>query len=104
MENIVVLITAANHEEAGRIAHALVDARLAGCANIVGGIRSIYRWEGRTQDDQEVLMIVKTRKHLFERLSIRVTELHSYRVPEIIAIPIVGGSEEYLTWLKEVTD
>ncbi len=104
MENIVVFITTSNNEEAARIAHALVEARLAGCANIVGGIRSIYRWEDRIEDEPEVLIVVKTRRKLFEGLSRKVKELHSYRVPEIIAIPVVEGSEDYLKWLKEVTD
>ncbi|HEX8949809.1 MAG TPA: divalent-cation tolerance protein CutA, partial [Dissulfurispiraceae bacterium] len=85
------------------IATALVGERLAGCANIVKGIRSIYSWQGKIEDDPEVLMIVKTQRHLFEPLKKRVKELHSYTVPEVIAIPVVEGSEEYLSWLKDVT-
>ena len=103
MESIVVYITAPNEEEAAKIAIALVGERLAGCANIVKGIRSIYNWQGKIEDDPEVLMIVKTQRHLFEPLKKRVKELHSYTVPEVIAIPVVEGSEEYLAWLKDVT-
>ncbi|WP_333656562.1 divalent-cation tolerance protein CutA [Dissulfurispira sp.] len=104
MEAIVVYITAPNEDEAARIAKAIVEERLAGCANIVKGIRSIYSWQGKIEDDAEVLMIVKTQRHLFEPLKRRVKELHSYTVPEIIALPIIEGSEDYLNWLKEVTE
>ena len=103
MDAIVVYITSPNEDEAARIAKAIVDERLAGCVNIVKGIRSIYSWQGKIEDDSEVLMIVKTQKHLFERLKMRVKELHSYTVPEIIALPVVEGSEDYLNWLKEAT-
>jgi len=104
MEAIVVYITAPNEDEAARIAKALVEERLAGCVNIVKGIRSIYSWEGKTQDDQEVLMITKTQRYLFGPLMDRVRELHSYTVPEVIALPVIEGSEDYLNWLKEVTE
>lgn len=103
MKAIVVYITAPNEDEAARIAKAIVEERLAGCVNIVKGIRSIYSWQGKIEDESEVLMIVKTREELFESLSRRVKELHSYTVPEIIAIPIIDGSGDYLNWLKEVT-
>lgn len=103
MEVIVVYITAPNEEDAVKISRAVVEERLAGCVNIVKGIRSIYSWQGKIEDDSEVLMIAKTQRHLFESLKKRVKELHSYTVPEIIALPVVEGSEDYLNWLKEVT-
>jgi periplasmic divalent cation tolerance protein len=103
MDNIVVFITASNEDEAANISKALIVAKLAGCVNIIKGIRSIYNWEGKIEDEPEVLMIAKTREHLFESLSKKVKELHSYTVPEIIAVPIVKGSQDYLTWLKNVT-
>jgi periplasmic divalent cation tolerance protein len=103
MEAIVVYITAPNEDEAARIAKAIVEERLAGCVNIIKGIRSIYSWQGKVVDDSEVLMIAKTQRHLFEPLKMRVKELHSYTVPEIIALLIIEGSEDYLNWLKEVT-
>ncbi|MCL4456575.1 MAG: divalent-cation tolerance protein CutA [Nitrospirae bacterium] len=101
MEAIVVYITAPNEDEAAKIAKTLVEQRLAACVNIVRGIRSIYTWQGKIEDDAEVLMIAKTQLHLFESLKNRVKELHSYTVPEIIASPIIDGSEDYLNWLKE---
>lgn len=104
MEAIVIYITAPTEDEAARIAKTIVEERLAGCINIVKGIRSIYSWQGKIEDDAEVLMIVKTQRHLFEPLKRRVKELHSYTVPEIIASPVVEGSEDYLNWLKEVTE
>lgn len=103
MNETVVFITASTEDEAANIAKALVEARLAGCVNIIKNIRSIYSWEGKIEDEAEVLMIVKTRKALIDSLVKKVKELHSYTVPEIIALPVVEGSEDYLEWLKEVT-
>jgi periplasmic divalent cation tolerance protein len=103
MENIIVFITAPKEEEAAAISSALVEAGLAGCVNIIRSIRSIYKWEGKIEDEAEVLMIAKTQRHLFDPLSKKVRELHSYKVPEIIAMPIVEGSGDYLKWLKDVT-
>ena len=102
-KGIVVYITAPNEDEAARMAKALVEARLAGCVNIIRNIRSIYSWQGRIEDEPEVLMVVKTQKSLFEELSKKVRELHSYSVPEIFALPKVEGSQEYIRWLNEVT-
>jgi periplasmic divalent cation tolerance protein len=104
MQSIVVFITAPNESEAATIAFSLVQERLVGCVNIIKGIRSIYSWMGKIQDETEVLMIAKTRESLFEALSRKVKELHSYAVPEILAVPCVKGSADYLTWLEEVTD
>jgi len=103
VEALIIYITAPNEEEGSRIARALVEERLAGCVNIVKTIRSIYRWQENIEDDTETLMIVKTQKRLFESLENRVRELHSYTVPEIIAVPVVEGSRAYLKWLEEVT-
>ncbi len=103
MNEIVVFITASGEDEAVKIARQLVEARLAGCVNIIKNIRSVYRWEETVEDEPEVLMVVKTRKSLFQELVKKVKELHSYTVPEIIALPIVEGSEDYLKWLRDVT-
>jgi len=103
MENIVVLMTASDEDEAATIARAVVDSGLAGCVNIVKGVRSIYRWKGKIEDEAEVLMIAKTTKDKFGELSKKVKEMHSYTVPEIIAFPIVEGSREYLDWLRDAT-
>jgi periplasmic divalent cation tolerance protein len=104
MDEIVVFITASDEDEAAKIAKALVESRLAGCVNIIKDIRSIYSWQGKIENEKEVLMIVKTQKALFNSLMKKVKELHSYTVPEIIALPIITGSEDYLKWLKEVTE
>jgi periplasmic divalent cation tolerance protein len=103
MDNLIVFITASGEDEAAKISRALVEARLAGCVNIIKNIRSIYSWQGKIEDEKEVLMVAKTQKPLFDSLMKRVKELHSYTVPEIIALPITQGSEDYLKWLKEVT-
>ena len=97
--SIVVFITVPNDKEAVKIARILVEERLAACVNIVKGIQSIYRWQDKIEDNAEVIMIAKTKKSLFNDLSARVKELHSYDVPEIIALPVVDGSEEYLKWM-----
>jgi periplasmic divalent cation tolerance protein len=103
MEEIVAFITASDEKEAAKIAKALVEAKLAGCVNIIKDIRSIYNWQGKIEDEKEVLMVVKTQKILFDSLVKKVKELHSYTVPEIIALPIIQGSEDYLKWLEEAT-
>ena len=103
MDEIIVFITASHEDEAAKIARSLVDARLAGCVNIIRNIRSIYRWQDKVEDEPEVLMVLKTQKSLFNSLAEEVKRLHSYEVPEIIAIPLVEGSEDYLKWLGEVT-
>lgn len=103
-EPIVILITAPGEEEAAGLARALVEAKLAACVNMVSNVRSIYSWKGSIEDDREQLMIVKTQRHLFDRLAAKVREIHSYDVPEIIALPIVEGSPDYLKWLQESID
>jgi periplasmic divalent cation tolerance protein len=101
---IVVFVTAGSEAEAETIAKALVEERLAACVNILSPIRSIYRWEGKVTDDQERLLIIKTRAERFSAVEARVKTLHSYQVPEVIALPIVQGSEGYLRWLLEEAD
>lgn len=103
MNYIVVFVTTSNEEEASKIARALVEKRLAGCVNIVKNIRSIYTWKDNIEDEAETLMIIKTKRELYKQLIYTVKELHSYTVPEVIALPIIEGSEDYLRWLDEVT-
>lgn len=100
-QSIVVLITAPSAEKAAELGRAIVEERLAACANIVPGVRSIYRWEGKVCDDAEVLMVVKTQQALFDRLEARVKALHPYDCPEIIALPIVRGHAPYLQWIAD---
>jgi periplasmic divalent cation tolerance protein len=99
----VVFVTAANEESAAAIGRALVEERLAACANLVGPIRSIYRWKDNVEDATEHLLIIKTRASLYAALEKRVKELHSYEVPEIIAVKIESGSPQYLAWIHEST-
>jgi periplasmic divalent cation tolerance protein len=103
IEYLVVLCTVGSEEEGVRIAKELVSADLAACVNIVPKLRSVYRWKGKICDDPEMLLIIKTRKELFQKVNNRIVGLHSYEVPEVVAIPIVLGSEPYLRWLLEVT-
>ena len=99
-ELVVVYITAPSADEGARIARALVEERLAACVNRIGGVSSIYRWQGKVEESAEELLIVKTSREKFEALRQRVGELHRYSVPEIIALPIIDGSESYLDWLR----
>jgi periplasmic divalent cation tolerance protein len=103
-ESIVVLITCGSEEEAAKIANSLVEERLAACVNIISPVRSTYRWEGKIWDEREWMLIIKTQKRRFEELEKKVKSLHSYSVPEIIALPIVEGSASYLKWLEENTE
>ena len=98
---IVVFVTAGSAEEGERIAAALVEERLAACVNRLSGVRSVYRWEGKVERADEELLVIKSRRALFDRVKKRVAELHSYSVPEIIALPLVDGSDSYLRWLDE---
>lgn len=101
---IVVLVTAASEKEGEKMAQALVKEKLAACANIVSGLKSVFRWKGKISTDEEVLLLIKTKDRLFEKLKKRVIELHSYEIPEIIALGILAGHEKYLDWLKKETE
>ena len=98
-DKIVVLVTCGSGEEAGRIAQALVQERLAACVNITSPIRSIYRWHGEVCDEPEVLLIIKTVRGLFDAVRRAVEKLHSYQVPEVVCLPIIDGAPNYLNWL-----
>jgi len=102
-EAILVLITAASQEEADKIARTLLAERLAACVNILPEVRSLFSWENKLSEEKEALLVVKSRRPLFRQMVLRVKALHSYTVPEIIAIPIVEGSASYLKWIHEVT-
>src|SRR5512144_2282360 len=95
---LVVLVTAPTPERAAEIARALVEERLAACGNVVPGVRSIYRWEGKVEDEAEALLVLKTTQARFEALRERVLALHPYAVPEVLALPVVAGSAPYLAW------
>ena len=99
----VVFMTAPTFKEAERIADELVCRRLAACVNIISGIKSVYWWDGKPCRDNEVFFIAKTTEKLFPSLMSYVKKVHSYKVPEIIFIPIQDGLPEYLSWIKDVT-
>jgi periplasmic divalent cation tolerance protein len=98
---IVIFVTAGSEAEAETIARALVEERLVACVNILSPIRSLYRWEGAVADDREWLLLIKTQTDRFSAVEARVKELHSYQVPEVIALPIAAGADGYLRWLQE---
>lgn len=100
-EGIIVLMTAANREEAVRIAEMLVSTLLAGCVQILPEIQSIYRWQGEVARESEVLLLCKTTSASFDELERRVREIHSYEIPEIVALPVTQVSAPYLQWLQE---
>jgi periplasmic divalent cation tolerance protein len=102
-EYAVVFITVGSRAEAVKISDALLEGRAAACVNTVPGVSSHYLWQGKLETDAELLLIVKTRLALIPEVNRIVSELHSYDVPEVIALPIIGGSPEYLDWLGEVT-
>ena len=101
---IVVFMTAANGEEATRLAEMLVGAHLAACVQILPEMESVYRWQGKIERQSEVLLLVKTTRGKFDDLEREVRALHSYDTPEIVAVPIVNGSAPYLQWLIDATD
>jgi len=102
-QGIVVFITAGTDEEAKGIADKLLDQKKAACVNIIPKIDSHFWWQGKKEKSREVLLIVKSRGSLLDDIIRLVKEAHSYEVPEIIAIPIVGGNQDYLNWIKETT-
>ena len=103
-EAIVVFMTAANPEEATRLADMLIGARLAACVQILRGVESVYRWEGKVERQAETLLVAKTSTEKFGELEREVRALHSYEIPEIVAVPIRAGSAPYLQWLADSLD
>jgi periplasmic divalent cation tolerance protein len=101
--HIVVFITAPSVDEADKIADVLVGQRKAACVNIVPQVRSRFWWQGKIESEEEALLIVKTRSELLDEVIGLVKANHSYEVPEVVALPIAGGNEDYLNWLDEET-
>jgi periplasmic divalent cation tolerance protein len=99
-DKILVLSTCAAEADAERLARALLDARLAACVNVVPGVRSFYRWKGEIESEVEFMLIIKTSRDLFPALRAEVEKLHPYEVPELLAVPILDGAENYLAWLQ----
>jgi len=98
---MVVLMTAPDEATGADLATRLVEERLAACVNIVPGIRSVFRWEGRIQDDAEVMLVGKTVASSLDALRARVLQLHPYDVPELLALPVAHGNGSYLDWVRE---
>jgi periplasmic divalent cation tolerance protein len=103
MDEIVVLVTAGSETEASSIAKALVEQGLVACVNILPGVRSVFQWEGKVTEEYEYLLVAKTVSQAFERVAAAVKAIHSYSVPEVIALPIQQGLPEYLAWVRDVT-
>ncbi|OQX95925.1 cytochrome C biogenesis protein CcdA [candidate division KSB1 bacterium 4572_119] len=100
---VLILVTTANKAEAEQISQSLVEKKLIACCNIVDSVESIFYWKNEICKESEVLMLLKTKKELFTLVEKEIKQLHSYENPEIVALPIICGSEEYLSWVKAET-
>jgi periplasmic divalent cation tolerance protein len=98
-DKVVVLTTCDSQEQAGRLARHLIEHRLAACVNILPAARSVYRWKDQIEEAAEFVLVIKSRRDVFQKLREAIAHLHTYEVPEIIALPVVDGSEAYLNWL-----
>ena len=104
IQYFVILCTASGIEEGQKIARNLVEARLAACVNLVKNVVSIFTWKGAVNEAEECLLVIKTRTELIHEIIERIKSLHSYDVPEIIALPITDGNSAYLDWIQEATN
>lgn len=100
---IIILVTCVSKKEAENIVNALLKKRLIACGNIISGVESKFWWSGRIDKAKEILILLKARKKDFKKIGKEIKRIHSYEVPEVIAIPIISGNEKYLDWLKEET-
>ena len=103
MEFIVIYCTVPNKKEGKEIARILVESQLAACVNIIDKIESVFSWDGEFCEEKEALLIIKTKKELFENVKLMIQKLHSYTVPEVIALPIIEADETYLKWIAHET-
>lgn len=99
--HIVIFVTASSRKEALRIAQGLIKNKLAACVNIVGGVESLFWWQGKVDCAREILLVIKSKKEKLSRIIKQVKSMHSYDVPEIIALPVAGGYKDYLKWINE---
>ncbi len=100
-QNVIVIVATSSKSEAEKIALNLLNEKLIGCANILSPVTSVYYWSSKIEKSEEHLVLMKSRVDLFEKLTKKVKSLHSYDVPEILALPIVKGSKDYLAWLND---
>jgi periplasmic divalent cation tolerance protein len=98
---VIIFCTCGTHDEALTIANSLIEARLAACVNVLPAVQSIYRWQGKIETAHEVLLIIKTTQEHFTAVQDHITQLHTYDTPEIVAIPVIDGSDEYVAWLRD---
>jgi periplasmic divalent cation tolerance protein len=98
-DKIVVLSTCANESDAGKLARALVEGRLAACASVIPGVRSYYHWQGALETSDEAMLLIKTSRDRFAALKAELERIHPYEVPEVLALQVVEGAENYLTWI-----
>ncbi|MFC1666276.1 divalent-cation tolerance protein CutA [Candidatus Omnitrophota bacterium] len=103
MRHVIVFITASNRREAKKISQALLDKRIIACSNILGNIDSFFWWRGKKEKARECLLVTKTTKPLLKKVIKAVKTVHSYEVPEVIAVPIIAGHKPYLDWINKVT-
>ncbi len=99
-DKIVVFSACSTPEKAAAIARKLVDAHLAACVNVVCGVRSFYRWKGVIEQAPECMLVIKSSRDLFDRLRLELEKAHTYEVPEVVAVPVVAGSPNYLNWIE----
>ena len=100
-DKVVIIVTAASEAECRQIARHLVETKLAACVNITAPVRSLYRWEGEIVEDNEHLLIIKSTRELFPEIASAVARVHTYQTPEIICLPIIAGSPNYLQWISD---
>jgi periplasmic divalent cation tolerance protein len=102
-DRVMLYVTCGSHDEALKIGRALVDERLCACANVLSPHTAVYRWEGKVQEDIETGLLLKTRRELIDRATARIKALHSYTVPCVVALPVVGGNPDFLAWIAAET-
>jgi periplasmic divalent cation tolerance protein len=100
-DKVVIMVTASSRRECSKIARRLIEEKLAACVNISQPIQSIYRWEGKIEQDKEFLLFIKTKRDLFQQVRAEIALVHSYHTPEIICLPIIDGSPNYLQWVSD---
>ena len=100
-DKVVIMVTASTRRECRRIARRLIEEKLAACVNITQPIQSVYRWEGKIDHSRELLMFIKTNRDLFPQIKAEISLIHSYHTPEIICLPIIDGSQNYLQWVSD---
>jgi periplasmic divalent cation tolerance protein len=100
-DKVVIFVTAASRDECKKIACHLVETRLAACVNISQPIESVYRWEGQIAEEKEFLLIIKSTRELFPEIKTEISKIHSYHTPEIICLPVIDGSRNYLQWISD---